>query len=832
MNQFAPISSQRDLAGFFGAEFGAVTGAFNEVFAPDGRAREHWGGFLKSLEQLGRDEFHLRAENGRRILREHGVSYTPTGTTKNAERAWELDFLPLIISAAEWSVIEAGIIQRATLLDLVLRDLYGTQKLVRNGFLPAPLVHANPAYLRACQAIKVPGDSYLHTYAVDLGRAPDGKWWVLADRTQAPTGMGFAMQNRSVVSRVLPELVQAVRPRSLSSVLRARDFALRQMAPHNQDNPNIVLLTPGPRNEGYFEHAYLARLLSFTLVEGDDLTVRDRAVFIKTLDGLQRADVILRRIGDLFCDPLELRSDSLLGVPGLVEATRAGQVAVANALGSGLVESPGFMPFLPGLSHHLLSQDLLLPSIATWWCGQGLEFSHVCANLAQLSIRPSFALAGETVNPSRMSLARRTELVEQIRERPHEFVGQESVRLSSAPVLKGHHWEQSPIVLRVFATFNGHSYTVMPGGLARMVHQSEIASPALGVGGGSKDVWVLGAGDVAEEPPHVITPGMARGRAGGGLPSRTADNFFWLGRYTERLEFITRVARCIIDRSNSDLSATALAQVGVLHELASGLGWIGKKPEGVSLREFMHSETLALLQESGRAHGVQELLQRIQLASFAVRDRLSADTWRILSRLPSDAHFRSTHLPLVHAASVLNTMVLDLSAFNGMEVENMTRGHGWTFLDAGRRLERASNLVSLLNCALACKQRPDLLWEPVLEICDSVMSHRRRYFGEIEPLGVLDLLVAEADNPRSLVFQFDRLREHAAELPPASNSEGAQRVHDQIERLAALTHSIEPDAPLDLKQVLQTLDDVAIGLGQLSELITQVFFSHTVPRVN
>lgn len=832
MDSTAPISGQRDLTGFSGAEFGAVNGAFNEVFDPSGQPREHWRSFLQSLELLGREEFHGRGENGRRILREHGVSYMPMGGGKSGERAWELDFLPFIIAPAEWSVIEAAIIQRAHLLNRMLRDLYGTQQLVRNGFLPAPLVHANPAYLRACQAITVPGGNYLHTYAVDLGRAPDGQWWVLADRTQAPTGMGFALQNRSVVSRVLPEVLQAVSPRSLASVLRARDLALRRMAPQNRENPNIVLLTPGPRNEGYFEHAFLARLMSFTLVEGDDLTVRDRAVFIKTLDGLQRADVILRRIGDTFCDPLELRSDSLLGVPGLVEATRAGQVAVANALGSGLVESPGFMPFLPGLSQYLLGEDLLLPSIATWWCGQGLEFSHVCANLPQLSVRPAFALAGEQFTAARMSGTRRAELIEQIRARPHEFVGQESVRLSCAPVLKGHHWEQHPIVLRVFASFNGDSYTVMPGGLARVVAQPDMATPSLGVGGGSKDVWVLGNDATMTEAPHEISLGTARSRGSVGLPSRTADNFFWLGRYTERLEILARVARCVLDRSNTDLSATAGAQAGVLHELVTRLGWITAVPTGDKAREHLLAETLALLQEPGRQHGAQELLQRIQVASFAVRDRLSADTWRILNRLPAEAHFRSSHLPLVHAASMLNTIVLNLSAFSGMEVENMTRGHGWTFLDMGRRLERAAGLVELLGCALACRQRPDLLWEPVLEICDSVMSHRRRYFGEIQPVGVFDLLVCEADNPRSLVFQFERLVEHAAGLPPASNSEGVARVRESIHALAAQAHRIEPGAPLDLAQVTRTLDDLAINVGLLSELITQVFFSHTVPRVN
>jgi len=833
MSQTVPYPTQHELSGFPGAEFGTVVDAYDEVFFSPGQPREHWQTFLHSIEQLGREEFQLRAQNGRRILREHGVSYMPTGSAKSTERAWELDFLPLIISAAEWSFIEAAIIQRANLLNATLRDLFGTQQLLRNGFLPAPLVHANPAYLRACQAIKVPGGQYLHTYAVDIARAPNGQWWVLADRTQAPTGMGFALENRSVMSRVMPEVLQAVRPRSLASVLRARDNALRRMATQNLDNPNIVLLTPGPRNEGYFEHAYLARLLGFTLVEGDDLTVRDRAVFIKTLDGLQRADVILRRIGDLFCDPLELRSDSLLGVPGLVEATRAGQVAVANALGTGLVESPGLMPFLPGLSQYLLGEDLLLPSIATWWCGQALEFSHVCANLNQLSIRPAFTLAGEQVQPARLSEAKRAALIQEIRVRPHEFVAQESVRLSCAPVLFGQHYEQRPVVLRVFASFNGESYTVMPGGLARVVDQVEMATPALGVGGGSKDVWVLGSGDEIAEPPHVIVPSTTRGRSSGrGLPSRTADNFFWLGRYTERLEFLARVARCVIDRSNSDLTGTVVAQAGVLHELLSRIGFVGVLPPNANVRDYLLSETLALLQEPGRAHGAQDLLQRIHLASFAVRDRLSADTWRILGRLQSDAQFRAGHLPLVHAASVLNTLILDLGAFSGMGVENMTRGRGWTFLDLGRRLERASELLRLLSGALRCVQRRDLLWEPVLAVADSVMSHRRRYFGEIEPQGVLEFLVAESDNPRSLVFQFDRLVEHAAELPPASNMEGVERVRSRIRELSDAAHAIEPESVQDLQRVTQSLDELSERLEDLSEMVTQVFFSHTVLRVN
>jgi uncharacterized circularly permuted ATP-grasp superfamily protein/uncharacterized alpha-E superfamily protein len=830
MTESTAIPAQSDLAGFLTGELGGVGGAFDEVFTGLG-ARAHWGGLLRSLDQLGRDELHLRAENARRILREHGVGYMAAGNSKSAERAWELDVLPFVIGADEWREIEQGIVQRAHLLNRVLQDLFGVQRLVRNGFLPAPLVHANPAYLRACQAVAVPNGQYLHTYAVDLGRAPDGQWWVIADRTQAPTGMGFALENRSVISRVLPEAMNAVQPRSLDSVLHARNLALRRSALQNHDNPNIVLLTPGPRNEGYFEHAYLARLLGFTLVEGGDLTVRDRAVFIKTLDGLQRVDVILRRVSDLFCDPLELRGDSLLGVPGLVEATRAGNVAVANALGSGIVESPGIMPFLPGIARHLLGEDLRLPSIATWWCGQSLEFSYVNDNLDGLSIRPAFALAGETHQPGRMTASKRAALFDQIRQRPHEYVGQESVRLSRTPVMVGHRWESRPLVLRVFASFNGESYTVMPGGLARLVETPELATPALSVGGGSKDVWVLGDETGLQERAPV-TVSAHSGRTAYSLPSRTAENFFWLGRYTERLEFLARVARCVVGRLNSDFTRAGLAQAEVLRRLLTQLGLLVAMPASGPVRDAVLAEILALLHEPGKLHGARELLQRIHLAAFSVRDRLSADTWRILNRLETDAHFRSGHLPLVHAASVLNTLVLDLSAFSGMEMENMTRGHGWTFLDFGRRVERGSNLARLLAGALRSGEEAGPLWEPVLEIADSVMTHRRRYFGEIQPRSVLKLLLDDEDNPRALGFQLARLVTHAGDLPTGPNPDGVAQIQAQLTELGKASADILPGSGANPVLAAESLDQTEAGFDSVSDLLTQVFFSHTVPRVN
>lgn len=825
-------SAQRDLAGFLTGELNGGAGGFDEVFASSTQPREHWRAFLESIERLGRDEFSVRAENGRRILREHGVSYLVAADTKSPERAWELDFFPLIISAGEWRDIETGVIQRAHLLNRILRDLFSTQRLVRDGFIPAPLLHANPGFLRGCQAVQVPGGNYLHTYAVDLVRAADGNWWVIADRTQAPTGMGFAMENRTVVSRVLPEAMQAVQPRPLSGVLRRWRDELCRLAPQNRDNPNVVLLTPGPRNEAYFEHAYLARLMGFTLVEGGDLTVRDRAVFIKTLNGLQRADVILRRITDLFCDPLELRTDSLIGVPGLVEATRAGNVAVANALASGLMESPGFLSFLPGLCRHLLGEELALPSIATWWCGQTRELSHVLQNADKLAVRPAFTLNGAYVQPAQLPEPKRVALQNELRLRPHEFIGQEMIPLSRLPVLAGGHWQQRSMVLRVFVTFDGDDYLVMPGGLARTLEDSEIASTALGPGGGSKDVWVLGDDAQREEVVNIAAPLSHTGRELLSLPSRTADNLFWLGRYTERLEQLARIARSVIGWLTDDFGGTESSRWSALNQLLAQLNLIPVLPAGVSPRAHLQRELIAVLVEPGRALGAREMFQRIHLAAFSVRDRLSADTWRILNRLDSDARFSGLHLPLVNASLMLNTLVRDLAAFSGMEMENMTRGQGWTFLDFGRRLERGANLVSLLHGMLACADDLDLLLEPVLEMSDSVMTHRRRYFADLRPQTVLELLLADRTNPRALAFQLAQLAAHAAALPPGVNPDEARRVQQAVEALAA--KSFEPAAlrTTSMAGVSAQLEEIKRGLAGISELLTQVYFSHTVPRVN
>jgi uncharacterized circularly permuted ATP-grasp superfamily protein/uncharacterized alpha-E superfamily protein len=728
----------------------------------------------------------------------------------------------------------------------VLQDLYGFQHLLRDGWLPAPVLYGNPQFLRGCQGVRVPGGNYIPFYAVDLARSPDGKWWVLADRTQAPSGIGFALENRALVSRVLPEALEAVQPKFVGAMLPHIRKTLMGLA-QGSDHPNVVVMTPGQRNEAYFEHAYIARLLGFALVEGGDLTVRDRRVFMKTLEGLRPVDVILRRVNDALCDPLELRGDSLLGVPGLLEAVRAGKVTLANALGCGVMESPAMMAFLPNLCRFLLQEELLLPSVATWWCGEPYEEHFVSSNLDRYAVRSAYTLARKPEETRGYSAARRMALREAIHDRPHEYIGQEEVLLSHLPTLSGGGIGASPFVLRVFAVCSGDDVHVMPGGIVRLSDQAAQGSLAVSLTGRNKDVWVLPRedGPDAGAMPLVVMPAPFVSRDALDIPSRTADNLFWLGRYTERLEYLLRTIRCTVRSVTGDFGAIGLRRLGALAELLRRLGLLGEGGEGdtgAHLRDRVASELMSLIHDRNRAGNVVDLIGRIHQAGFAARDRLSMDMWRLLTRmehkLEGEVGGESGEGSLLEASSTLDSLVLDLAAFSGMEMENMTRGHGWVFLDFGRRLERSLNGLDLLEAAFgpldaASEEQAAQLMEPVLEICDSVITYRQRHFAEMRLHAVLALLLQERENPRSLAFQLAAMQHHATELPTQPNPEAVAQVRERIASLSSRIDTLDlkssgHGAPLSLEP-LSTCGDQLI---EVSELLTQVYFSHVLPMVN
>jgi uncharacterized circularly permuted ATP-grasp superfamily protein/uncharacterized alpha-E superfamily protein len=810
---------------------------YDEMLSAPGAPRAHWRTFADSLAVLGPAELARRWEQARRQLRENGVTYNVYGDPRGTDRPWELDPLPLLLPSDEWRVLEAGLAQRARLLNLILSDLYGPQRLLRDGLLPPELVWAHPGFLRPCHGVTLPNACWLHLLAVDLARAPDGGWWVLADRAQSPSGAGYALENRIVLSRALPEPFRDCRVLRLAGFFRTVRDTMRLLAPRHRENPRIVLLTPGVYNETYFEHAYLARYLGYTLVEGADLTVRDQAVFLKTLGGLQPVDVIMRRLDDDFCDPLTLRAESSLGVPGLAQAVRAGNVAVANALGSGLVESPALLPFLPGLCRSLLDADLTLPSVATWWCGQPRELEYVIANLDELVIKPAFPGTGrEPVFGAHLDAAAREELIARMHRRPWAYVAQEQVALSTAPVLCTERVEPRQIVLRTYLAASEDGYQVMPGGLTRAANSRDSLVVSMQRGGGSKDTWVLSEGPV--NPITLLRPAGAAveiTRGGAEMPSRVADNLFWLGRYVERAEGTARLLRSILARlADTAGDSPELPTLGDALAVQTKVEPTFVLTDSHGGRSLGERAILGFLQDDQPPRGLRATLAAAQRLGSVVRDQISLDTWRVVNQMALT--LPRGRLRPAAALDALNRLILNLAAFSGLGIESMTRGQGWRFADMGRRLERAAQLASLLRSTLVgAAVVPDSLLEALLEVGDVSITYRRRYLGSLQLPPVLDLLLLDETNPRSLAFQLAALEAHVRRLP--RDQARAMRTAEEKLALALLTrvrlldvHDLCASGPQGQRNRLEEmLRSFVADLAALSDGITRSYLSHAAP---
>jgi uncharacterized circularly permuted ATP-grasp superfamily protein/uncharacterized alpha-E superfamily protein len=825
-----------------------TAGVYDEMSAGPGVLRPHWNVFINSLSEIGEQELGRRWKTARQRIRENGVTYNVYGDPLGMDRPWNLDAIPLMISPSEWSQLEAGLIQRARLLNLILADLYGPQQLLRRGLIPPALVFGNPGFRRPCHGARVAGNTYLHLLAVDLARGPDGDWWVISDRTQAPSGAGYALENRIVMAETFPDLFREFQVKRLASFFRSFRDTLLRLSPIKRDNPRVVLLTPGPFNETYFEHSYLARYLGFTLVQGGDLTVRDNRVFLKTLEGLKQVDVILRRLDDSFCDPIELRSDSFLGVAGLVEAARAGNVTVANALGSGLIETSAFMPFLPGLSQRMLGEKLKLPTAATWWCGQPKALRYVIDNLDFLIVKPAFPSKGmEPVFGGRLSADERSLLISRINESPHEFAGQELLNLSTVPVWSEEHGlTPRRVVLRVYLAAEGDSWVVIPGGLARVSPSIDTPVVSMQRGGGSKDTWVLSDGPVdtfSLQRPRYIPADLSRGVVSD-LPSRAADHIFWLGRYAERSEHLARMLRCILIRFTGQLGATDESEWESLMRMHYCLEspharLSTDEPQGHSdpMRD-LEQEILSRIFEEQRSDSLTAILNRAGRSAAQVRDRLSSDLLRIVSQFGSMARVADSpawgYVSVGDALAVLNGCIGTLASLRGIEMENMTRGPGWHFLSIGRRLERSIHLVKLFRTIIVpftLQTWPAL--EMLLEVADSSMAYRSRYFTILQPAPVLDLLMNEEVNPRSLAFQMKDLSEHCRSLSSMPSGAGwpilkQKRLEEAASNLFRedVRMLSEPGAEAPRVRLDELLAEVDAALPALSNAITHAYFTH------
>jgi uncharacterized circularly permuted ATP-grasp superfamily protein/uncharacterized alpha-E superfamily protein len=746
-------------------EYRPLWGVPDELIGKDGRPRDYWLSYLGGLAEFAPGEFESRFNLAARHIRDTGVSYRIYG--EENERSWPISPLPLILGETEWAEIAEGVEQRARLLEAVLGDLYGDAKLVASGDLPAAAVTGGADYIRAMRGVTPPGGRYMHLYAADLGRGPDGRWWLLGDRTQAPSGAGYALENRLVLSRAYPNLYNGMNVRRLAPFFNDFRDGLAAAAP--RADPRICLLTPGPFSETYFEQAHLARYLGFLLVQGDDLVVRDGQVYLRTIDGLKRADVLWRRVDADFVDPLELNNASRLGVPGLLEAIRAGGVVVANLPGSGLVESPALLSFLPALCRKLLGESLKLPNVATWWCGQPAERAMVERNLDDLAIGGAFTDPGRglaSIGPRLLAdLApdERARLLTALRERPVDFVGQEVVSLSTTPVWRNGRLEPSPFVLRVYAAATPDGWRIMPGGFCRTSDRLDARAIFMGEGARTADVWVLADGPVERVSLLAEREDVKVRRILGHLPSRAADNLFWLGRYVERAEATLRLVRSLCT-SLMDSEAALHGDGETLERLQSLLiAWGAVEEEALGGRAA--DAAASALYDQDAYGSVISLVRDARRTSAGMRERLSADFWTLLADLENRLGGQVGERPSEAAALAAAEQALQaLAGLSGLAQENMNRVAGWRFFDMGRRIERGVNACRFMRQFAANDATLDDL-DLLLDLADSQITYRARYLVGLALKPIRDLIMLDPFNPRSLAFQLAALKDHIAALP-------------------------------------------------------------------
>lgn len=831
----------------FPASYRVRKTSYDEYQDAQGGIRPAWENFSKRLNEAGPDALNQAWGRGEDLLRENGISYNLFSEKSSNQRPWNLDPLPLMIAEKEWNTLRAAVTQRAKLWNMILKDCYGARTLMSQGLIPPALLYGQTNFNRFLPPASGAG-SFLTSYAVDVARSPDGSWTVLADRTEAPNGMGFALENRIILSNVFPETSEELRLVRLASFFQNLRNSLFAHAPAGLDEPRVVLLSPGPTDRAYFEDAYLARYLGITLAVGQELTVRNDRVYLKTISGLQRIHVIYRRVNEIDIDPLEGTSGSADGVPGIMRAIRAGTVAMINPPGTGIAEAPAMMPYLPAIARHFLGEDLAIPSIETLWGGEHSDLISKLPGQASLLKNALGPRRNSPIPLDRLSLEEREKISQKVQADPSAFVLQREMDFSSAPVWTGTEAEGRPVAIRLFLFANGDSYDVMPGGLVRCAATPDTL-PGLSLvhDSGSKDLWILG--EEKAEKPHQTNQKLHLSirRSTGPLSSRAADNLCWIGRYSERTEFATRVLLEVVlglttdQATASRLAPSSSSVVPLLATLAAN-GYLS--PEEVRLGrenptpESIRNLILPVFFESqardpkSPLSSLPKTIQSISHLASLSRDRLSNESWRIIRE---HGALQRAKVPqtLVSLRPIFQKALLNHSAFNGTCRENITRTQGWYFLNIGRRIERISWLLSLMEELMkADPSLPPGLLETALSINDTTLTYRFRYRGAPQPRPALDLILFDPGNPRSLAFQLNELDADLRALPSASDSTILRPAHRII--LRAL-HYLQTEPPStdegvsekgELARLQTFIREFRGELSVFTEQLGYEFFSH------
>jgi uncharacterized circularly permuted ATP-grasp superfamily protein/uncharacterized alpha-E superfamily protein len=819
---------------------------------------EHWSHFFESLGTEGFDDLNRRTAALHRQIRDNGVTYNVYADASGAQRPWSLDLFPLIVSPQSWQQIEAGVLQRVRVLEDVMADVYGPQRLLASGLLPPALVHGHPGYLRAMHGAQPAGNTHLHITAFDLARGPDGMWWVVSQRTQAPSGLGYLLENRLAISRQFPQAFESMQVQRLAGTYRALIDGLKRMSAAGAQ-AHIALLTPGPYNETYFEHAYLARYLGVTLVQGNDLTVRDQRLYLKTLKGLEPVHGLLKRLDDEFLDPLELRADSSLGIPGLLQAIRAGNVLVANAPGSAFLESPAMLGFMPALARHFLGEELQLPALASWWCGERAALEDVLPKLEECILKPTYCnspghCAFESALGRSLSRHQLDEWAGRIVRQSDEHTAQAYLPLSQVPTWQSVDGDERivprSVILRVFAVSDGpRSWRVLPGGMARIATaQGDIAS--MQRGGSSADVWVVTPPEQAVDTTTLLqshhSPATLahRNRI---VTSRAAENLFWLGRYTERTENSLRLSRLALDCLNGD-GRSSMPLLTWLGQMASNNILVQSEvPMPAQRRQVFERSLVASLASTTISGSVGYNLLCIKQAAFAVRERLSQEHWKVIVNAHEEffrrcaAYQNEGQYQTPDALRVLDSASGYLAAITGAQTDRMTRDDGWRLLSIGRHIERLGFLAASLKLGFSTGSVHDASgFEAMIALFDSTITFRAHYQQSHDVAALLDLLVMDRDNPRSLGWVAHTLRGRLARLAGSAPGELAALSLNvpnpdlwDLEDLCCADMEHTPEETLTAEQgptstpLQQLLEQCTQSAYAVSDDISAVYFTHS-----
>lgn len=824
-------------------EYPQNNGIIDEVYDTQGNVKPEWQYLLQSISELGQHNLSERHNKARRILRDDGATYNIYDDATIPNRTWGLDLVPSVICSTNWAAIEAGLSERAELFNLLLKDIYGERRLIKHGIIPPEALFAHAGFLRSCDGIHLPGEHQVILHAVDMVRTEDGSMCVISDRTQAPSGAGYALENRTVMSRIFPSLFRDSHVHRLAPFFQKLRLKLMSLST-SEGMPRVVVLTPGSHNETYFEHAYLANYLGFPLVQSGDLVARNGYVWMKSLDGLARVDVILRRVDDMFCDPVELRSDSHLGVAGLLEVARQGRVVIANPLGSGVLENPVLLKYMPEIGKFLLGREPRLKSAHTYWGGDAEDLKHIEANFNSLLIKSIYRGSGiRSVWVADLTIEEQGTLLAQIKEKPHFYVAQEQLKKSHVPSFSKDGLKPRPTILRTFAVAADASYSIMPGGLTRIGGQTSARFVGMQLGSKSKDTWIT-----ASEPERtqdstasIDSPVISNDSNLISLPSRVVENLFWMGRYAERAEASLRILRTAFMMINGEEPITAQCKrilLSAVTQITSTQPGFIDAPE--SLIDMPDEELLLVITDETRLGSIRSTLNAMLHSADQSKELLSSDTMRVINDIRDALGGLNKSLSGSLASApeeALDPLVTALMALSGLTQESMVRTVGWRFMEIGKRIERAIQTIftvqTLMSKVVTPSEQQTML-SSLLRSLEVLITYRRRYRSRVDLQLGLELVLLDPTNPRSLLFQFEELQNHISQLPKAERR-SCELVPEERATLEAVTTikltrlaqtlETETGERENLTKLLQQLEELVCSV---SNVISDKYFDHRV----